>query len=249
MTHQQSMLDERKTSPRPFRFHAEPVFQRVLEEFERRQIARAQAHAFEIEQLDEGDQHQQRDGEQGRQDRRPASWPHPLDQSGGRPRRVRQRFSARAICAAVGLVIEAEKVQHAVQHQDLDFLFDAYGRIRRAWARARPSEMARSPRCDGRRRQRETKARRWGNRGRGTGDSGAAGRHRRSPGNRRDGPGRLLFAAGGRSARTARGGNRVACGGKVTVLPSGEDMRALKLAERLRRPRHFRLAQFQGELA
>ncbi len=51
--------------PRPLRSSMPMlVFQRLLEEFERRQIARAQAQAFQIEHLHERHQPEQRDGDQ-----------------------------------------------------------------------------------------------------------------------------------------------------------------------------------------
>ena len=64
----------------------------------------------------------------------------------GRPSSRRQRFSARAMRPRIGLVIHAEQVQHAVQHQDADFVFGGSARIRGPARGRAPAEMARSPR-------------------------------------------------------------------------------------------------------
>ncbi len=48
-----------------FGLEAQLVFQSFLEEFERGQIARAQAQAFQVEKLDERDQPQQGDERRG----------------------------------------------------------------------------------------------------------------------------------------------------------------------------------------
>ncbi len=74
------------------------VFERVLEELERRQIARAQAHAFEIEQLDEVTRPAAARRARMSANQRETHAPHPFNQAGGQARRLRQRVSARAIC-------------------------------------------------------------------------------------------------------------------------------------------------------
>ena len=55
-TDQQRVLDQRERAGALLGLEADPVFQRLLEELERGQIARAQAQAFQVQHLDEGDQ-------------------------------------------------------------------------------------------------------------------------------------------------------------------------------------------------
>ena len=91
---------------------ADLVFERFLEEFQRGQIARAQAQAFQVEQLHEGDQAQQRNGDEARRNEHSD---HHASARSIRPRRQAQllapaRFGARH-AAAVGFVIHAEQVQ------------------------------------------------------------------------------------------------------------------------------------------
>ena len=122
------------------------VFEGFLEEFDGREIAGAEAQAFEIEQLDESDQAQQERQEGDEDDQDCESCSHPFDQAlqagrGG----VRQRHSARAIrprrfhdpCPAGGAGRAAS---------GCGFRFQWSGRRRRLVRRARPAEMAISPR-------------------------------------------------------------------------------------------------------
>ena len=55
---------------------------------------------------------------------------YPFDQACRADRSLRQPASARAISSAVGLVVHAEQVQHAVQHQDPDLLLERVAVLR-----------------------------------------------------------------------------------------------------------------------
>ena len=50
-------------------FEPDLVFQRLFEEFQRGKVARAQPEAFQIEHLHEGDEPEQRDGDQTSRER------------------------------------------------------------------------------------------------------------------------------------------------------------------------------------
>ena len=174
------LMSENAAAP-CFGLQPQPVFQRLLEELERGQVARAQPQAFQVQQA-------------ARRSTSPSSGMAASVASGdrqhhartrsirppGSPSRARQRFSARAMRPPIGLVIHAQQVQQPVQHQDATSCSMACPNSR-AWARARASEMAISPSRDPSRvgRGRETRARRWRNPGRGIRGSGGADRRRR----------------------------------------------------------------------
>ena len=93
---EQRVFDQREGARAVLGLQADPVFQRLLEEFQRGQVAGAQTQAFQIEDLHERHQPEQRDdGEQGddHQNHDRTRSISPL----GRPSLVRQRFSARAM--------------------------------------------------------------------------------------------------------------------------------------------------------
>ncbi len=115
---------------------AELVFQRLLEEFQRRQVARAQAQAFQVEHCTKVTSAEQRDREQVAQDDSAASWLHPFDQPSGRPSFARQRFSARAICAAIGFVIQPSRCSTPCSIRICDFVFDGVAEFTRLRAGA-----------------------------------------------------------------------------------------------------------------
>jgi hypothetical protein len=94
---QQGVLDERESAGAVLGLQAELVFERRLKELERRQIPGPQTEAFEVEQLHEGDQRQQGNGGESRDgEGRDHDFTRSMRPS-GKPKRRRQRFSARAI--------------------------------------------------------------------------------------------------------------------------------------------------------
>ena len=95
--YQQGVLDQRKGLRALFGLHAEAVFQRFLEEFDGRQIARAETHALQVQHLDEGHQHQQRNSQQRPENDREHHGCTRSIRPFAKPSLVRQRFSARAI--------------------------------------------------------------------------------------------------------------------------------------------------------
>ena len=103
-------------------FEADLVFQRLFEELQRRQVARAQPQAFQVQQLNERNDAQQRDRHHAYCRMIAIIMRRPLDQAVRQaqphaPALLRARHPA-----AVGFMIHAQQVQHAVQHQDADFL-------------------------------------------------------------------------------------------------------------------------------
>ena len=119
------MLDQREREHALLAFHADTVFQAFLEELERGQIARAQPQRLHVEHLHYGDETQAAPP----YSRAPQSKPshertRSIRPAGQAQRSAPFRFGPRH-AAAIGLVIHAQQVQHAVQHQNLDLLLDA----------------------------------------------------------------------------------------------------------------------------
>src|ERR1017187_1048792 len=93
---EQGVFDQREGARAILGRDADPVFERLLEEFQRGQVAGTETQAFEVKDLHESHQREQRNGdpqddEQQNHDRTRSI--RPL----GRPSLARQRFSARAM--------------------------------------------------------------------------------------------------------------------------------------------------------
>src|ERR1700722_11314330 len=56
---------------------------------------------------------------------------HPFDQTVGQTQTRTPTFFRARHLSAVGLVVEPEQMEHAVQHEDFDFLFDAVAELAR----------------------------------------------------------------------------------------------------------------------
>ena len=144
---QRGVLDQRKAAGALFGLEADPVFQRLLEEVERWQVARAQAQAFQVQQLHEGDERQQRNRRSGS----PTATAmhhrlHPLDQAVGQPefatasafpRGPCGRGRSRGPCPAGGARRGASEYAVPASRE-----MPKFAGLR---ARARAREMARSP--------------------------------------------------------------------------------------------------------
>ena len=112
------------------------VFQRLLEEFQRGQVAGAQAQAFQIEDLHERHQPKKRDdGQAGRDDHQDHDRTRSIRPLGS-PSFCAPAFFGARHGAGIGLVIVAHQVQYAVQHEDLDFLLDGVAEFARLRAGA-----------------------------------------------------------------------------------------------------------------
>ena len=140
--------------------------------------------------------------------------------------------------AGVGLVIMAQQVQHAVQHQDPDFRARWSGRTRAPAPGRGPAEMAMSPRTA------PSPSQLGGKREHVGGVVLAAEVAVQAPqfgvagdqACRTGGPWRpRVCRVRGEALRSARGANSAGTRRNVTLLPSGEDMAALRPARRLRR--------------
>ena len=128
------MFDQRKRQRTAFGLESDPRLERFPEEYQRGQLARTDSQAFQIQELDAGDQRDdQRDG-RGRQCQQQG---HAVARSmspEGRPNLLRQRASVRFMAPPSRLVIHSSQVQQAVQHQDAQFVLDAvaqFGGLRR----------------------------------------------------------------------------------------------------------------------
>ena len=140
------MLDERKRAGALFGLRGPASLRSVsLKNFERGQVARAQAQAFQIQKLHEGDNAQQGDAAGAASATRQLMRRARSIRPPGRPSRARQRVSARAMRPPIGLVIHAQQVQQRRAASGSDFIVRWYARSG-APARARgPSEIAISP--------------------------------------------------------------------------------------------------------